>query len=141
MNALKVRLYWLVTLAMACALHALAAGQVADQPIVLKDEQVKITSQLPRVLGYYHYEFRQSITQGDRLRICVNPVAGAELKTDIDILLPDPNLKKPKLLESSGIAASHDYTMRKKAPGDALIIRIRTKTLGDIRVRVEKVKE
>jgi hypothetical protein len=68
-------------------------------------------------------------------------VAGAEIKTDIDILLPDPNLKKPKLLESSGPAASHDYTMRKKAPGDALIIRIRTKTLGDIRVLVEKIKE
>lgn len=141
MNTLTTKAYWFMAIAMACAFHAFAAEQAAEQPTVLKDEQVKITAQLPKVLGNYHYEFRQPITQGDRLRICVNPVAGAEIKTDIQILLPDPTRKNPKLLESSRLALSQDYTMRKKAPGDALIVRVRTKTLGDIRVRVEKVQE
>jgi hypothetical protein len=127
----------LVGLLVAPCLRASAAA--APEPG--QEELVQITSDLPRRNGFYHYEFNQPISQGERLHVTVSSVGGAEIRTQIVVSLVHPRRPRGKLFEHSRVALSQDWTMQRRPPGEALLVCIKANALGKLRLRVEKVAD
>jgi len=116
-----------------------AAG--AAEPEAGKDRLVTINADTPHLNGFYHYDVTQSIQPGERLHVSVQPVNGVEVKTQVVVLLAERKRGRDKPFEHSPVALSQDWTMRRKPPGDAVVVRIRANAMCTLRVLVEAVRD
>ena len=105
-----------------------------DWPALDQTYRIEIKpDMLPR--GATHsFEFYQNVEQGDRLRIHVTPVNGADMKTEVDIRLDGDGRR----FDNSRIDKSQHWTMNKAIPGKRVVVAIKSWSLGLIDVRVEK---
>lgn len=101
---------------------------------------IAITDALDRRGSGRVYKMRLGCKAGCRYRIEIQPLAGAELPTDIHVVVP--NLKNGKFTvrhEASGVGATHDFSMVKGLPGHAFEVWIIGYRLGKLRVRLSKL--
>ncbi len=128
-----------LALGMFCAIPA---THCADAPAIGKEEVITITSDLPRLNGYFHYNFYQPISSGERLRFIIKSVDGVVIKTQIFVKTVVPNKPKAgKIFEQSPKGESQDWLMMKRPPGDTVAVSIHANSIGKLLVRIEKVKD
>ena len=85
--------------------------------------------------GYYK-EFPVRVAQGDKLRVQVEPVGGASMRTGIEVL----DGTGRKLIEKPRKAGIPDWTMIKGIPGDSARVRIYSDLPGSLNVVLSKAE-
>lgn len=99
--------------------------------------RIEITGDLGhgRFPGAKVFEFEQPVDQGDRLHFDVVPANGAAMRTVIQIFE-----ENNQFFEVSPTGNSQHWTMTKGIPGKRVKVQITSFSLGELDVRVNKVK-
>jgi hypothetical protein len=120
----------------------------AEPPKLGETKEINVEEEKSFGLGgrkVWVYECKVAVRQGDRLRIFVEPVADAEINTEIHVFLdgkvgpirpPKPGVDRELPFEFSGMKKRQEFSMKKRLPGGDVVVRLISDTPGKLKFRV-----